>query len=124
MKLNRTLLFWIAFATIGSLAITSCQKLDRPELTELILDPPPPPLTLLDSKSYWHFDNSTRDTGEYRMVTAPKNVSFGPGVTEGQAAQIGEGGYLLVTDVNEGLKSPGSLTVSFWMNGVGPVKDG
>lgn len=124
MKLHRIPLFWIALAMISSLAVTSCQKLERPELTELILDPPPPPLTLLDSKSYWHFNGDTRDTGEYKMATTVKNVSFGPGVTEGLAAQIGADGYLLVTNVNEGLKAPGSLTVSFWMNGKGPVKDG
>jgi hypothetical protein len=107
------------------MAATGCQKMERPELTELILDPPPPPLQLLDSKSYWHFDDNTRDPGEYKMPTIDKNVTFGAGVAEGgKAAQIGDGGYLLVTDVNEGLKAPGSLSVAFWMKGVGPVKDG
>ena len=104
--------------------ITSCQKLDRPAFRELIPDPPPPPLTIMDSKSYWHFNESTRDTGEYRLSTTASNVSFVPGVTEGQAAQIGAGGYLVARTIPDALKSPGSLTVAFWMKGVGPVQGG
>ncbi len=121
---NKIFLVGITSIIAFGFGLSSCQKLERPELGELILDPPPPPLTLLNSKSYWHFNESARDTGEFRLITTAKNVSYVQGVTEGHAAQIGPDGYLLVTNVNDGLKSPGSLTVAFWMNGVGPVQGG
>lgn len=125
MRFYKILLGCISSVIIFGMIITSCQKLDRPELKELILDPPPPPLTILNSKSYWHFDGNARDTGEYRLETTTKNVSFVSGVTEGQAAQIGADGYLSISSVNDGLKAPGSFTVAFWMNGAaGPVQGG
>jgi hypothetical protein len=121
---NKIFLIIMASLNAFSMGLSSCQKLDRPELGEIIQDPPPPPLTLLNSKSYWHFNESTRDTGEFRLVTTANNIAYVQGVTEGQAAQIGPDGYLLVTNVPNGLKSPGSLTVAFWMKGVGPVQGG
>lgn len=121
---NKLLLIGFALTVAFDLGLSSCQKLDRPELGEIIQDPPPPPLTLLNSKSYWHFNESIRDTGEFRLVTTGNNIAYVQGVTEGQAAQIGTDGYLLITNIPDGLKSPGSLTVAFWMKGVGPVKDG
>ncbi len=124
MKLYKTLLFGLSVLVSFALAISSCQKLDRPAFRELIPDPPPPPLTIMDSKSYWHFNDNTRDTGEFRLQTTASNVSLVPGVTEGQAAQIGPGGYLVVRNIPDALKSPGSLTVAFWMKGVGPVQGG
>src|SRR5215218_9315029 len=117
MKLNRTLLFCIVFAFAGSLAITSCQKLDRPELKELILDPPPPPYSPL--KSFWAFEGNTGDSGQYRSSATPKNITYTAGIT-GQAAQIGADGYILVPSINDSLKTPGSFTIAFWMNGTGP----
>jgi len=110
----------IVFLTIG-LVICGCQKLERPELKELILDPPPPPYSPL--KDFWAFENNTRDTGQYRLIGKEKNITYAAGVN-GQAAVIGAGGYLVVPAVNDSLKTPGSLTVAFWMNGAGPVKDG
>ena len=107
-----------------SLAMMSCQKMDRPDMGELILDPPPPPLTILNSKSYWHFNGNARDTGEFRLATTTKNVSFVPGVTEGQAVQIGTDGYVVANSLPDGLKNPGSLTVAFWMNVKGPIQGG
>jgi hypothetical protein len=121
---NKILLIGIVSTIAFGSGFSSCQKLDRPKLGEIIQDPPPPPLTLLNSKSYWHFNESIRDTGEFRLVTTANNIAYVQGVTEGQAAQIGPDGYLLVTNVNDGLKSPGSLTVAFWMKGVGPVQGG
>lgn len=103
------------------IAFSACQKLERPQLKELILDPPPPPYSIL--KDYWAFDGNSRDTGQYRSVTVEKNITYVPGVA-GQAAQIGDGGYLAVKTVADSLKTPGSLTVAFWMNGVGPVQGG
>jgi outer membrane lipoprotein-sorting protein len=121
---NSVVLYSFLILTLG-IAGTSCQKMERPELTELILDPPPPPLVIYDSKSYWHFDGNSRDTGEYRMQATEKNISYVGGVEEGgQAAQIGEDGYILVTNLNEELKSPGSFSLAFWMNGTGPVEGG
>lgn len=123
---HTVLLTYILVLLAGSFGISSCQKMDRPELGELILDPPPPPLNLMNSKSYWHFDGNARDTGEYRMPSTASNISYVDGVTAGKAAKIEPGGYVLVTNVNQGLKTPGpgSLTVSFWMNGKGPVQGG
>ncbi len=125
MKVNKNYIVMMLSILFTGLVVSSCQKMDRPQLKELILDPPPPPLTLLNSKSYWHFNDNVRDTGEYRMVTTSKNISFVPGVTEGQAAQIGNNGYIAVSSVNAGLKAPGSLTLAFWMKGAtGPVQGG
>lgn len=119
------------FTIIGfSLVMVSCQKLYRPELGEIIPDPLPPPLEILGSKSYWPFDGNARDTGEYKLATAVKNISYVPGVTVvpdvtgGEAAQIGAGGYLVATSLPDELKGPGSFTVTFWMKGVGPVQGG
>lgn len=102
-------------------AITACQKLERPELKELILDPPPPPYSIL--KNFWAFENNAGDSGQYRSKVVEKNITYVAGIT-GQAAKIGEDGYVLVTAVNDSLKTPGSLTIAFWMNGVGPVQGG
>ena len=99
-------------AFIFCLVISACQKLDRPVMGEIIPDPLPPALEILGSKSYWHFDGNARDTGEYKLATA------------GEAAQIGPGGYLVATSLPDELKAPGSFTVAFWMNGVGPVQGG
>jgi hypothetical protein len=118
-----------------SLAINGCQKMHRPELTELLLDPPPPAYT--DLKSFWAFENNVTDQGENKLSATATNVTYVPGVT-GQAAKIGPGGYILlkadkdtVTYPNgfkgipgDTLKNLGSFTLAFWMNGVGPVKDG
>ena len=117
------------------LVVTSCQKLDRPELTELLLDPPPPPYSEL--KSLWAFENNLTDEGENNLTPTSKNISYVAGIT-GQAVKIEPGGYILLNAVGDTviyqngfkgisadtLKNLGSFTLSFWMNGVGPVKDG
>ena len=128
MKIIQLLLFMV-FGL--SLVMISCQKMDRPPLGEIIKDPLPPPLSILDSKSYWPFDGNARDTGEYKSVSTVKNVSYVPGVaavpavTGGEAAQIGANGYVSVSAVNDGLKAPGSLSIAFWMKGAtGPVQGG
>lgn len=121
MTINKTGLFSIFSIVTFCLIITSCQKLERPVLRELILDPPPPPYSTL--KSFWSFENNTRDTGQYRAVTTSKNITYTTGVN-GQAVQIGPDGYVLVPDVNDSMKIPGSLSVAFWMKGVGPVQGG
>lgn len=122
----------LLFITAGfSLIMVSCQKMERPPLGEIIQDPLPPPLVIGDAKSYWPFDGNARDTGEYRMVSTVKTVSYVPGVaavptvTGGEAAQIGTNGYVAVSAVNDGLKAPGSISVAFWMKGAtGPVQGG
>lgn len=103
------------------LIISACQKLDRPELGELILDPPPPPYSTL--KSFWGFENNTGDSGQFRALGVAKNITYVAGVN-GQAAQIGADGYLLLASINDSLKIPGSFTLAFWMKGVGPVQGG
>jgi hypothetical protein len=115
------------FILAASLAITACQKMERPELKQLILDPPPPPYT----------DNNLNDAGENNLTPTSTNVTYVTGIN-GQAANIGTGGYILLTAVGDTvsypngyrglpadtLKNLGSYTLSFWMNGAGPVKNG
>ncbi len=113
---NKHLLFIVAFAV----AIAGCQKMDRPELGELILDPPPPPYSTL--KNFLGFEDNAGDSGQFRMATKVQNVTFVEGVS-GKAAKFGEGGYIMQTAVNDSIKSPGSFSLAFWMNGVGPVKN-
>lgn len=103
------------------LVISACQKMDRPELGELILDPPPPPYSTL--KNFFAFDGNAGDSGQFRMTTKDKNISYVEGIN-GQAVKIGDGGYVLQQAVNDSIKTPGSFTLSFWMNGVGPVVGG
>lgn len=131
MKFYKKLLVGLSAIFFASLIITSCQKLERPPLGELILDPGPPPLQLLGAKSYWPFDGTATDTGEYQLSTVTNNISFVPGVTYvlgvtgGSAAQIGAGGYVLIPNLNNSLTAPGSLSLAFWMNGAtGPVQGG
>lgn len=117
------------------LSILSCQKLDRPALKELILDPPPPPYNEL--KTLLSFENNLTDEGEDKFNPSSKNVTYVTGIN-GQAVKIGDGGYILfnaagdtVTYPNgfkgvpsDTLRNLGSFTISFWMNGAGPVVDG
>lgn len=131
MKFYKKLLFSFLCLIVAGLFITSCQKLDRPVLKELILDPPPPPLQIMDTKIYFPFDGNARDTGENKAVTTGNNISYTAGVTYdlgvtgGEAVQIGNDGYVLIQNVNDNIKSPGSLTLAFWMKGApGPVQGG
>jgi hypothetical protein len=118
-----------------SLVFTACQKLDRPELGELVLDPPPPPYEPL--KSFWSFEGNANDAGESKLTqTTAFDVTYVPGVT-GQAAKFGPNGYLMfkaadtvrypngfVGLATDTLRNLGSYTFSFWMNVPGPVQNG
>lgn len=111
--------------------LISCQKMNRPALGDYPEDPKPPELQILGAKSYWPFDGTARDTGEFKLQSTLKSISFVPGVTAvpdvtgGEAAQIGDKGYIMITNLPDALKSPGSFTVAFWMNGAkGPVAGG
>lgn len=103
------------------IAFTACQKMERPGLENLILDPPPPPYSIL--KNFWGFEDNVGDSGQYRAKPTTKNISYVTGVN-GKALKIGADGYILVANVNDSIKTPGSLTLSFWMNGAGPVQNG
>ena len=105
----------------AGMIMNACQKLDRPELGELILDPPPPPYSTL--KSFRAFENNAGDSGQYRTKGVAKNITYVAGIN-GQAAKIGADGYLVITTLNDSMKTPGSFTLAFWMNGVGPVQGG
>lgn len=111
----------ILFFLLGGIFFFSCQKMERPDLGDYPKDPPPPPYSIL--KSYWTFDGNARDTGQYRLQTTVKNVTYVDGV-KGQAAKIGEGGYIVAPAVDDSLKTPGSLTVAFWMNAADVVQGG
>ena len=135
MKLKNINVKTVSSVLIIGLVIASCQKMDRPELKELILDPEPPPY--VDLKDFWAFENNLTDAGESKLTAVPTAISYVAGVT-GQAAKVGPGGYILVKGVGDTvtysngyigigadtLTSLGSYTLSFWMNGVGPVDGG
>lgn len=124
---------------VAVIFLASCQKLERPKLTDLILDPPPPPYSA--QKSFFAFENNTTDAGENSLASTSSNLTYVPGVT-GQALKIGTAGYLLfnlndiitapsgfVSVPKDTLSNLGSFTLSFWMNGAGataggPITDG
>lgn len=115
-------------------AFAGCQKMERPVLKELILDPEPPAYNEL--KSFWSFEDNLTDAGEGKLAATPTNITYVEGVN-GKAAKIGAGGYILlpakevitypngfVGKSGDTLAGLGSFTVAFWMNGVGPVVGG
>jgi hypothetical protein len=110
-----------ALVVICSVSITSCQKMDRPPLTELIVDPPPPPYNPL--KSFWAFEDNAGDSGENKLGASATDVQFVEG-KKGKGAKFGTAGYVLAPAVNDTIKNLGSFTVAFWMNGPGPVTGG
>lgn len=131
MKRYKILLLVITLA----LAVSSCQKMYRPPLKEIIPDPTPPPYNAL--KSFWAFENNLDDQGENAFTTTSSNVTYVAGI-KGQAVKFGENGYVLVKAEGDTVKYPnewigipkdtianlGSFTISFWMNVPGPVTDG
>ncbi len=122
-------------AFIFCMVISACQKMDRPELKEIIEDPEPPPYNSL--KSLWAFENNVTDEGENKLTGVPVDVTYVEGV-KGQALKIEPKGYLLmkaegdtVIYPNEFVGVPkdtlanlGSFTISFWMKATGPFTDG
>lgn len=132
--INKIIKNTISVMAVG-LVIASCQKMDRPEQGEIILDPEPPPYT--DLKDFFAFENNLTDQGESKLTATGTAVTYVTGVT-GQAAKIGAGGYILTTGIGDTVRYPngfygvgrdtlsslGSFTLSFWMNGVGPVDGG
>lgn len=118
------------------LAIVGCQKMERPPLTELILDPPPPAYN--DLKSFWSFENNLTDAGENKLNATTVNTTFITDGVNGNAIQFGDGGYVLLKAIGDTVTYPngfkgipadtlsnlGSFTISFWMNVPGPVNDG
>ncbi len=121
MKFNIKAAKFLALTLAIGLVFSACQKLGRPALGDYPQDPPPPPYSIL--KSYFTLDNTDRDTGQYRLQVTSKNITYVTGV-KGQAAQIGDGGYIFATKFDDSLKTIGSFSVAFWMKGVGPVVGG
>lgn len=135
MKARKTILRELAWVACAALLFASCQKLERPELGDYPKDPPVPPYNAL--KSFWAFENNTTDAGENKLNGTAANLSYVTGVT-GQAVRIGTGGYLLTKAIGQNNSDPngfvsvpadtlsalGSFTLSFWMNGAGPVTGG
>ena len=135
MKFSKIIWFCFSAVVMLGLGMISCQKLDRPELGELILDPDPPAYEPL--KSLWAFEGNATDQGENGFTPTTSNVSYGTGIS-GQALQIGADGYLLLKATGDTTRYPngfvglpfdsivniGSFTISFWMNGTGPIAGG
>ena len=113
----------------------SCQKLDRPKLTNIILDPEPPPYNAL--KSFWAFENNANDEGESKLTATASNVTYAPGIA-GQGIKFGTNGYVMLKAAGDTVRYPnefvglpidtlrnlGSFSLAFWMNGPGPVQGG
>ena len=120
---------------VAAAGFSSCQKMDRPEMGEIILDPEPPPYNPL--KSFWSFEDNTDDAGELNLTAVTNNVSYVDGIN-GKAISFGTDGYMLMTGIGDTvtfpngyvalpvdtLANPGSLSFSFWMNVPGPVDGG
>jgi len=135
MNFNKSIVKQSLLLLVTGLGLASCQKMERPELKELILDPTPPAYN--DLKSFWSFENNLNDAGENSLTATSNNISYVAGVN-GQAAKIGTGGYILLKAEGEVVTHPngfigipadtltqlGSFTLSFWMKGVGPVTGG
>ena len=135
MKLYRSIFFGLVSIVVFGWMISACQKLHRPELGEILRDPDPPAYNPL--KSYFQFENNPNDEGESKLTATTKNITYVAGIS-GQAAKIGADGYILYKAVGDTVRYPnefvglpvdtlrnlGSFTLSFWMNGVGPVQGG
>lgn len=135
MKFNRIISYCLVSIVALGAAISSCQKLYRPELGEILRNPDPPPYNPL--KSYWQFENNANDEGESKLTATTKNITYVAGVT-GQAVKIGTDGYVLLKTFGDTTKYPnefvglpadtltqlGSYTLAFWMNVPGPVQGG
>lgn len=121
MNIKKIKIKYVLAAVGLALIIPACQKMSRPEFGEIVLDPPPPPYSTL--KNFFAFEENAGDSGQFRMKTDVTNVTYVDGI-DGKAAKIGEGGYIVQKAVNDSLKNPGSYTIAFWMNGVGPVSGG
>ena len=124
------------FAALGfTLAMSSCQKEDRPKMGEIQYDPEPPAYSPL--KSWWAFENNVNDASESKLTGVARNVTYGAGIT-GQAAMFNKNGYVqtlvnsdttrqtngFVTIPKDTLSNPGSFSVAFWMNSPTVVQGG
>lgn len=117
------------------LVMSSCQKLDRPELGAIQYDPEPPAFSPL--KSYFAFENNLTDAGESGLMATNNGTTFAAGVT-GQGLQVAQGQYILLPIVGDTtvhpnefvgipadtVKNLGSATVSFWLNAPSNFDDG
>src|SRR6478609_7196177 len=128
-------IFYSLVAMVAVVSFPSCQKMDRPEMGEIIQDPEPPPYNPL--KSFWSFEDNTDDAGENGLTEETKNVTYITGAN-GKAINFGADGYMLMSAVGDTvtfpngyvslpydtLANPGSISFSFWMNVPGPVNTG
>src|SRR6478735_10091693 len=86
----------VALVTVAS--FPSCQKMDRPEMGEIIQDPEPPPYNPL--KSFWSFEDNVDDAGENNLTAITQNVSYVAGIN-GKAIKFDADGYMLMTGIGD-----------------------
>lgn len=121
-KINQFILYFMLISLAGMVAV-SCQKMDRPKLpADFPQDPPPAPYSPL--KDYWAFDGNLDDQGQYQATGTGTGISYVDGIS-GQAVQIGDGGGIVIAQIDDSIATPGDITVAFWMKGApGPVDGG
>ncbi|HEX2608330.1 MAG TPA: LamG domain-containing protein [Flavisolibacter sp.] len=103
----------LAIAVFG-LAVTGCQKMDRPQLGDYAKDANPPGGPL---KFFTAFDGTNVDSTRANFGVN-NNVTFVDGIT-GKAASFGDKGYISYAKAND-FKTATSFTVAFWLKKNGP----
>jgi hypothetical protein len=120
MNISKIIKYACLTLAVG-LVIASCQKMERPPLTNLILDPPPPPYNPV--KTFFAFENNAGDSGEAKTPTIPTNITYVTGIT-GMAASFGTDGYITEKTISDSITKFSNFTVAFWLKKDGPNAKG
>ena len=106
-------IFHLITAIVLVLFVTSCQKMDKPELGVYPVDGNPPGGPL---KFYAAFDAPNNPVDSIRaLFGTTKNATLNSGGTSGNCLQFTNNGYGLFPSAND-FGGSTSFTISFWMN--------
>lgn len=100
---------YLLFAVLATLAVTGCQKMDKPALSNYLKDANPPGGPL---KFYTAYDGSDVDSIRANFAT-DNPYSFVAGVT-GKAVKAVDGKAIVYPSAND-FKNVTSFSVSFWI---------
>jgi hypothetical protein len=114
MNLKNKLTRYMLPILAACLAVSGCQKMDRPPLGDYPQDTNPPGGPL---KFYAAFDGRSVDSIRANFGV-DKDVTFVDGIS-GKAMSAGSNGYIVFPSVNDFSKAT-SFTVAFWMKKNGP----